>query len=200
MTEAQWLTCTDPERMMPGSASKRKLRLFACACCRRLGPLLRDPRSRHAVEVAERCADGEATEDERIAAWTAARAVASSSSSGLFAVAAAAAAGYATAAGARAIADYAAVPRPVQCDLLRDLFGDAFRPVAVDPAWLGWKDGLVCRLARAIYDGRRFGDLPRLADLLADAGCTDDTILAHCRLPGGHVPGCWVVDLLLAKG
>jgi hypothetical protein len=200
MTEAEWLSCTDPERMMPGTASKRKLRLFACACCRRPGLLLRDPRSLHAVEVAERFADGRATDDERVAAWTAARAVEPDSSSSLVHVAAAATAGYATVAAALAIADYAAIPRAVQCDLLRDLFGNPFRQAAADPAWLAWKDGGVSRLAQAIYDDRRFADLPRLGDLLASAGCTDDNILGHCRRPGMHIPGCWVVDALLDKG
>jgi hypothetical protein len=152
------------------------------------------------VEVAERFADGQATEEERTAAWTAARAVEPVSSFSLVHVAAAATAGYATVAAARAIADYAAIPRPVQCDLLRDLFGNPFRRAAVDLAWLAWKDGRVSRLAQAIYEGRRFADLPRLGDLLAGAGCTDDNILVRCRRPGRHIPGCWVVDALLDKG
>ena len=54
-------------------------------------------------------------------------------------------------------------------------------------------------LAQAIYEERRFGDLPVLADALEEAGCTDADILSHCRGPGPHVRGCWVVDLLLGK-
>jgi hypothetical protein len=50
MTEADWLECDDPEPMLAflsGQASERKLRLFACVCCRLLGPLLRgEPRNR----------------------------------------------------------------------------------------------------------------------------------------------------------
>jgi hypothetical protein len=66
----------------------------------------------------------------------------------------------------------------------------------VDPAWLTAK---VVALAQAIYDDRAFDRLPILADALEDAGCTNQDILAHCRQPGEHVRGCWVVDLLLGK-
>ena len=36
-----------------------------------------------------------------------------------------------------------------------------------------------------------------LADALEDAGCADDSMVAHLRTPGPHVRGCWVVDQLL---
>jgi hypothetical protein len=54
-------------------------------------------------------------------------------------------------------------------------------------------------MAQAIYNDRRFSDLPILADALEEAGCTDPDILTHCRGPGPHVRGCWVIDLLLGK-
>src|SRR4051794_39821103 len=66
MTEQEWLACSDPQKMLEylhDKASERKLRLFACACCRRLWHCLRAP-SRRAVEVAEQYADGLASSAE----------------------------------------------------------------------------------------------------------------------------------------
>jgi hypothetical protein len=50
----------------------RTNRLFACSCVREVWHLLTDERSRNAVEVAERYANGQATDAERDAAWAAA--------------------------------------------------------------------------------------------------------------------------------
>jgi hypothetical protein len=87
-----------------------------------------------------------------------------------------------------------------QAALLRCILGNPCRPApTLDPDWLRWKDGMVARLARGIYDDRAFDRLPILADALEDAGCHDTAILDHCRQPGPHVRGCWVVDLLLGK-
>jgi hypothetical protein len=86
-----------------------------------------------------------------------------------------------------------------RANLLRDIFGNPFRPATLDPAWLRWNDDAIPKLAQAIYDERSFDRLPVLADALEDAGCTDAEILKHCRQPGPHVRGCWVVDLLLGK-
>ena len=61
MTEREWLTCDDPMPMLDflgTRASVRKLRLLACACCRRLWPHLSD-KAKRSVEVAELFADGE---------------------------------------------------------------------------------------------------------------------------------------------
>jgi hypothetical protein len=83
--------------------------------------------------------------------------------------------------------------------LLRELFGNPYRPIAMKPLWLSWNNGTIPKLAQSIYTDRAFDRLPILADALEDAGCDNADILAHCRGPGPHVLGCWVVDLLLGK-
>jgi hypothetical protein len=93
-----------------------------------------------------------------------------------------------------------AAEQKAQADLLRCVAGNPFRPVALDPAWLAGNDGAGRRLAESIYEERASDRLPILADALEDAGCTSPEVLAHCRGPGPHVCGCWVVDLLLGKG
>src|ERR1700722_14553394 len=70
MTDADWLVCTNPQLMLgilSLATSERKLRLFACAWCRRAWDRLTDPRSRAAVEIAERYAEGQATWTELLA-------------------------------------------------------------------------------------------------------------------------------------
>jgi hypothetical protein len=86
-----------------------------------------------------------------------------------------------------------------QVQLLREIVGDPFHPATVDPAWLAWNGGGVARLVQSIYEERTFDHLPVLSDALEDAGCDNADLLAHCRQPGEHVRGCWVVDLLLGK-
>jgi hypothetical protein len=87
-----------------------------------------------------------------------------------------------------------------QATLVRDIFGPLpFRTVTINPLWLAWNDGTVVKLAQGIYDDRTFDRLPVLADALEEARCPDPDILAHCRQPGEHVRGCWVVDSILGK-
>ncbi|HEX4608509.1 MAG TPA: hypothetical protein VH092_09910 [Urbifossiella sp.] len=82
------------------------------------------------------------------------------------------------------------------CDYLRDIHGNPFRPVALDPSWL---TEAVAALAAGIYAERAFDRLPVLADALEDAGCANPDVLGHCRNAGPHARGCWAVDLLLGK-
>src|SRR5262249_23709471 len=83
-----------------------------------------------------------------------------------------------------------------QAVLIRDIFGNLFHPIILEPTW---RIPQVVNLAQEIYDHRAFGRLPVLADALEEAGCDNAEILAHCREPGPHVRGCWVVDLILGK-
>jgi hypothetical protein len=87
-----------------------------------------------------------------------------------------------------------------QIALVRCVFGNPFKSLpTIEAGWLSWNDATVPKLAQVLYDDRRFEDLPILADALEEAGCRDADILNHCRGPGPHVRGCWVVDLLLGK-
>jgi hypothetical protein len=72
-------------------------------------------------------------------------------------------------------------------------------PLRAEAAWLAWGGGVAGKMVQTIDAEGRFADLPVLADALEEAGCTNVAILGHCRGPGEHVRGCWVVDLLLGK-
>jgi hypothetical protein len=224
MTEAEWLQWRDPAMMLRhlrGKASDRKLRLFACACCRRIWDFLANEWSRKAVEVAEWYADGLATDQELSRAAEGARSAVTmfqiqgdgnTYSAAWESFALAHSAVWATthrandpdypfhAAQAAGGDPYASGEPAVQCDLLRDVFHNPFQPLpSVNPAWLRWNDGAILKLVRAIYDERTFDRLPILADALEEAGCDNADVLTHCRQPGEHVRGCWVIDLLLGK-
>src|SRR5258708_7349395 len=68
-----------------------------------------------------------------------------------------------------------------------------------DAACLGWQGGAVARLAQANSEERALERLPGLADAVEEGGCVDENVVGHCRQDGEHAPGCWVVDMLLAK-
>lgn len=263
MTEADWLACKDPDVLQnyllggskpnrgllawlgfqpsisgwqPPQASERKLWLYACACCRRLWPLLGDERSQRAVEARELYADqrislAEVQQAEREAreAFNAAHQVASgdtspvavllmgaSKSNGAWASAAWAAVEAARGNAAQAVSSVVAAAMElarqgdekwaaemagaaVRVALIRDVFGKPFRPASLDSAWLTWHDSAVVKIAQGIYDECRFDELPILADALTDAGCTEDSLLEHCRAEQAHVRGCWLLDALLGK-
>ncbi len=269
MTESEWGTSSDPGAMLHWitqsgevrtptmEALHRKLRLFACGCCRqawdgarcercygcgrvrpayledeeldehcpdchgsgRIGGLT-DPRSRRAVEVAERYADGDVNLSH-IGLLTARRQAEVETGWVWCATCPD------IAVGLRQIVYWnnrpheynfgPTVPPALQASILRDVFGNPFRDrrivddqwavdhakimghVGMHRSWLAWNDGCVRKLAQAIYDEREFGRMPLLADALEEAGCEDAAILSHCRGSGPHVRGCFVLDLLLGK-
>jgi hypothetical protein len=220
MTEAQWQESAGSEFMLEflhGNVSERKLRLFAVACCRSIFSHIElTQRARDAVTTAERFADGLASAKElaeaasgvlsdQIASDTC---LAAASGIGAFEVAHHVAAHSARALGQQATFQGNGVEddpeyrramyeeQAVQAVLLRDIVGNPFRLVTLDP---DWRTTTSVQIAQGIYDSRDFSAMPILADALQDAGCEDAAILDHCRGPGPHVRGCWVVDLVLGK-
>jgi hypothetical protein len=91
------------------------------------------------------------------------------------------------------------LPRWLLAALVRDVFGNPFRPDTFDPAGLTGSAGAAVELAQVLYDECAFDRLPILADALEEAGCTDGELLLHLRGPGPHVRGCWALDAVLQK-
>ena len=83
-----------------------------------------------------------------------------------------------------------------QATLVRCIAGNPFRRVEFAPEW---RTDTAVSLARTMYASRDFSAMPILADALQDAGCDNDDVLSHCREPGPHARGCWVVDGVLGK-
>lgn len=168
MNEAEWLVSTDPAAMLhglqgsgtplwhsvagvtPGGVPKhlqlsdRKLRLFGEACCLVY--------YRGKTEVAEDLSVNQSNPLDWAQRWCL-------SIGG-------------TASGK--------VSQGIKAALLRDIVGNPWRPVNRFPpgshefGWLTWNNSTVPRLAQSIYDGRRFDELPILADALEEAGCPLD--------------------------
>jgi hypothetical protein len=265
MAADEWLACTDPQKMLNvlracGTASERKLRLFAAACCRRLWRWLPDERSQKAVDAAERMAEGLAVQDLPLIKTEAGAAAVRAEGRGaharpsdfvddsayfaagneeisagytlLAASEAATAAWSALSPSPAEAAEWAAVDAAEaaqwaadaadwaagagrgrtgradcdecgeQCRLLRCIFGPL--PLLRSPfpsALLAWNDRCIVRLAQGIYQERAFTAerLGVLADALEEAGCTDADVLDHCRRPGQHARGCWVIDRILDR-
>lgn len=219
MTETGWKAAADPTLLLTyvkEHVSERKVRLLACACCRLIWEHLPDGRSRQAVEVAERYADGVATPRDLAkahnnalvvkdgAAWAAYWATSTKAAGpieNVFAAAVAAPARHA-AQKTRKEGTWEAVQAETireQADLVREVVGNPFRPPRLSRGVLGWEGGLAVSLAEGIYHDRAFDRMPYLGDALEEAGCDDERVLAHCRDERPHVLGCWVVDLLLGK-
>lgn len=210
MDENAWLSCNSPYYMLEylqPKPSARKLRLFACACCRIIWSDIDDEWSRRAVAAAELYADESISWHRLVLARLAAQR------------------GFARTSGGTACAhllvrnilsvvgqingccDAGRGTSKLQADLLRCIVGNPFHFIAIDPSWLTWERGVVPSIARAAYEER---DLPSgyldnarlgiLADALEEAGCQEPYLLGHLRGPGPHVRGCCVIDALLQRG
>jgi hypothetical protein len=225
MTEAEWLDSSDPTAMLRSLGdrpSDRQYRLFAVACARdelaralagqgcfnfgekldaRRAELFWHPQEGYeaAVLAAEHGADGGTWRYSSLwflgwgsEPWAVAGAAVGHDPDALFAVP------------PERLADVVRRYTNNPADYLRDIFGNPFRPSAIDSAWLTPD---VTSLANAAYEQRCLPSggldtdrLAVLADALEEAGCTDGEMLAHLRSPGPHVRGCWAVDLVLGKG
>jgi hypothetical protein len=201
-------------------SSNRKRQLFACACCRRIWSLLTklpEP-FRRLVALSEQAADGLVTDAQIDDAWPFTElesnapcgdeGLATLSATGISArgdyqetqqYAASAAAGQPPYRDLDPTIPAVAAELQAQMHLLRCILGNPFHPIACNPSWLSWHDGMIPKLAQAIYDERAFDRMAILADALEEAGCTDQNILGHCRSAGEHAKGCWVIDVLLGK-
>ena len=201
MTEAEWLACQDIlslQSEVPAPRTSRKARLFLCECCQPLMALVTHPESRTAVELAEQYAEGVATREVLERTYQSARRAVNVPAGAALdrAFVRVANPGFGVTEEANAILAAAGDASPDQAALFRDIFGNPFRPVTFSPVW---RTDTALALARQMYDAREFSAMPILADALQDAGCDNDDILNHCRGPGPHVRGCWVVDLVLGK-
>jgi hypothetical protein len=244
-----------------GKATDRKLRLIACACCRRIWRLLTDPAAGAAVEVSEQFADGFAAYEQLSKAYKAIKvvvdrlqlanrqatslaashagsvavsshraarcaarlnrmqraaqwAVAAVTTAGVPTVAAEMRGPYTPEDGERMLREarspeYAGLQarcweaeNRAQCQIVRCVIGNYFRPVTFDPAWL---TTTAIALAHSAYDERLLpgGELDPvrlglLADAMEEAGA-DGEVLNHLRGPGPHVRGCHVIDALTGR-
>jgi hypothetical protein len=217
MKSKEWRTCTDRKKMLRvlrQKGSDRTRRLFACVLCRRIWHLIDEGPCRKAVEASEKFADGKLSEAKLVAAqkatWTATHRDETRSQANLAAARVARTVGVDD---AMMLAVWAAeveieekkkrvaatrkALQKTHCDLIRCVLGDPF--AVHEPALEITVNGTVRRLATGIYAEVAFDRMPILGDALEEAGCTDASILDHCRGPGSHVRGCWVSDLVLGK-
>jgi hypothetical protein len=212
--EADWLTRESPHLLsrfdQVTHASRRKRQLFACACCGLVCDGFPDLGSRADLELAEGVAEGVirgmgfATAYQK--AWSAVVERLPDPRRILLQM------GLGSAAKdpiPEQVVHYV-VPKVRRGDqslnlartsdvaaLLRCIFGNPFRPEALEPDLRTWRSGLLPAAARRMLDSRDFSAMPILADMLEEAGCVETSVLTHCRGPGRHAAGCFVLDGLL---
>ena len=197
MTGEDWLRCDDLVPMLEylgRNASDRKLRLFGCACHRRVWDFVKDglvPDER--IDLWEKYADDPCCfgRYERLHGEETGWGVAGLYSTiGWFLV-------------GRSGLGTEKQEKKEQAAIIGEIFGNPFRPISINPTWL---TTTVSNLATIAYEQRALpsGELDTtrleiLADALEEAGCDNKEILSHLRSPGVHVRGCCVVDFLLGK-
>ena len=211
MTESEWLACTDPQPMLSflrSKASERKLRLFAVACCQRMAYLL--PFVEKSLRIAEQYAEGLVDHETLVHARHGCRPRCTGGVVSLWLL------GEEMLDSTAYILTVESSLQTAAAALISCIFGNPYRPVSINPAWLTPPVVLLAYAAcekRALPSGeldtarlraQPSGELDTerlsvLADALEEAGCDNADILSHLRGPGPHIRGCWVLDLLLGK-
>lgn len=196
MTEQEWLTCADPVllfRHLEARTTERKLRLFATATLRTA--FQSDADSQSNLEMADQFADGVLSihdlrrcwprlqpDNPKVApenAYDWAETIVMAKERGYYG------------------GSFPVLDQFMLCHLLRDILGNPFHFVTLAAHCLS---ATIVGIAQQMYEHGDFSSMPILGDALDDAGCTSHGVLQHCRQPGPHVRGCWVVDLILGKG
>jgi hypothetical protein len=209
MTDHEWTDCNDPTLMLcfiSDKANERKMRLHKLACCRRVSAVADAPLLK-TFEAIELYADGKSTKAALERARQAIRAV-------RYALPAddplshAAWSAYWLAEVAASERAYSGVGNEferlvqegliklscdalkLQCDRLRDIFGNPFRPLPPRPE-------VIAPLAEQIYAGE-WDKMPLLGEWLQEHGYWSEG--EHCLDPNiHHVKGCWVVDWVTGR-
>jgi hypothetical protein len=204
-------------------ATPRKLRLFACACCRRSWDHFTTT-ARRAVEAAEQYADDPAKRQElvearqavyqeiarpsrstpqghnvnhaRMAAWKATIAETDGIHPRPMPESVAARAVLTHIAALEAERGLPGYSGKEQAKIIRDLIwcpGETLPTVHEE--WLRHDAGRVVQVAEHIYQTQA-PDYFALHDALKEAGCDNQILLDHCCQNSSHVRGCWLIDLL----
>lgn len=225
MNERDWLTATEPAALlefMAGKASRRKLRLVGCACCRRVFHLLRDPKVRAQVALGEEVRDE--AEYIRVAVVLASELQTTGDYLGMMAIfvplwststrnmiariglvdLANAAANYQVPDAFRSVERLGLpadptwqkefdVERARQVSLVREIVGNPFAPRQP----LTHVPATVKALAEAVHQQDASAVAP-LADALLEADLPE--LAEHFADPTAwHPKGCWAVDLLTGR-
>jgi hypothetical protein len=210
MSPEEWPTTDDPLRLLQlltlfvgfNKLVKRKLRLFVCAYIRGEVPPPMGEEVAHILDFAEHLADDRRGTDKaewkriqrRLHASVLDRTYAPDGHASNLGIAVAQD-GDLDENARWVFAGWEREPQARALVLLREVFGNPFRPVRFKKAW---RTDTAVSLARQMYDARDFSAMPILADALQDAGCDNADVLDHCRHPKQlHVRGCWVVDGVL---
>jgi len=221
-SEKQWLYSSEPASMLKSfreEPSARKLRLFSCACCRRIWDRIDNSTYRECVEMAESYEDGIVTLSDLIRTF-----FACAGPGNLASCAAKMTADCATGARITAlnIAETCAdvltgerqelfskaaplpenlldqdlwegaksIERKQQAKLLRDIFGNPFRRRLPRPE-------AIAPFAERIYAGE-WELMPIFGEWLQEHGYWSEG--EHCLDPKiQHVKGCWVVDWVTGR-